>query len=195
MTWAIILLASFSANPSSDVSDNSPKLEALRAAVQRALPLIIKSTEEYSKRRDCFSCHHQAVPALALVTARERGFAVASEAIDGPVELTHADLLGALQEYERGSGQGGGVTRAGYALLTLELGGKKSDKVTDAVSRYLLTSGEASDHWRGSSNRPPSEASEFTATYVALRALATYGKDMQKDRIAGRVAKARKWLQ
>ena len=70
-----------------------------------------------------------------------------------------------------------------------------SNKVTKAVSGYLLRSDEARDHWRGSSNRPPSEASDFTATYLALRALAAYGKDEQKERIAGRVAKARQWLQ
>ena len=157
--------------------------------------MIIKSIEEYPKSRDCFSCHHQAVPVLALVTAKERGFAIAAEAISGPVEQTQADLLGALLTYKKGVGQGGGVTRAGYALLTLEVGGKASDEVTEAVSGYLLRSDEARDHWRGSSDRPPSEASEFTATYLALRGLAAYGKDEQKGRIGGRVAKARQWLQ
>ena len=72
---------------------------------------------------------------------------------------------------------------------------RASDEVTEAVSGYLLRSDEARDHWRGSSDRPPSEASEFTATYLALRALAAYGKDVQKGRIDGRVAKARQWLQ
>jgi squalene cyclase len=67
--------------------------------------------------------------------------------------------------------------------------------VTDAVIEYLLKKDESSDHWRGSSNRPPSEASEFTSTYLALRALAAYGKEGQKDRIATRVGKARRWLE
>ena len=80
-------------------------------------------------------------------------------------------------------------------MLTLEVGGKKPDEVTDAVAEYLLKKDESRDHWRGSSNRPPSEASEFTSTYLALRALAAYGKEGQKDRIAARVAKARRWLE
>jgi hypothetical protein len=195
MICTLMLVASISASLPTDDNDGSPTPEDLRAAVQKALPLIIKSIEEYPKSRDCFSCHHQAVPVLALVTAKDRGVAVAAEAISAPVELTQADLRAALVSYNKGVGQGGGVTRAGYALLTLELGEKAPDEVTEAVSCYLLKSDEASDHWRGSSNRPPSEASDFTATYVALRALTAYAKDAQKDRIAGRVAKARQWLQ
>src|SRR3954471_1667856 len=142
-------------------SDDPPEPEAVRAAVAKALPLILKSTAEYPESRDCFSCHHQAVPVLALATAKGRGFAVPAEAIGGPVEHTGADLRGALGAYRKGDGQGGGVTRAGYALLTLEIGGKKPDEVTDAVAEYLVKKDEARDHWRGSSNRPPSEASDF----------------------------------
>src|SRR3954471_10092588 len=164
----LIVMASLSGLPAGDT--DSPRPEAIRAAVEKALPLILKSTAEYPESRDCFSCHHQAVPALALATAKSRGFAIPAEAIEGPVELTEADLLGAIESYRKGNGQGGGVDRAGYALLTLEVGRKEPDEVTDAVVGYLLKKDESRDHWRGTSNRPPSEASEFTATYLALRA-------------------------
>jgi hypothetical protein len=194
MTATILITAACASGlPAGD--HDPPKPEAVRAAVEKSLPLILKSTGEYPASRDCFSCHHQAVPVLALATAKERGFAVRAEAIGGPVELTEADLRGSLESYRKGAGQGGGVTRAGYALLTLEVGGKEPDEVTDAVTEYLLKKDESRDHWRGSSDRPPSEASEFTATYLALRALAAYGKDGQKDRIAARVKGARRWLE
>ena len=137
----LIILACSSAFPADD--PDSPKPEAVHAAVEKALPLILKSTGEYPKSRDCFSCHHQAVPVLALATAKGRGFAVPPEAIGGPVEHTEADLRGALEGYRKGVGQGGGVTRAGYALLTLEVGGKKPDEVTDAVAEYLLKKDES----------------------------------------------------
>jgi squalene cyclase len=193
MTTMLLIVASLSAI--SPMDDESPKPQVVRAAVEKAIPLILKSTAEYPESRDCFSCHHQAVPVLALATAKARGFAVDSEAIRGPVEHTEADLEGAEESYRKGNGQPGGVTRAGYAMFTLEVGGKEPGKVTDAVVEYLLKKDESRDHWKGSSNRPPSEASDFTSTYLALRALAAYGKDGQKDRIAGRVAKARQWLE
>jgi len=189
----LVLLACSSALPADD--RDSPKPEAVRVSLEKALPLILKSTADYPESRDCFSCHHQAVPVLALATAKGRGFGVPDEAIGDPVELTEADLLGSIESYKKGDGQGGGVTRAGYALFTLEVGGRKPGEVTDAVAEYLLKKDESGDHWRATSNRPPSEASDFTATYFALRALAAYGKEGQKGRIAARVEKARRWLE
>ena len=174
--------------------DRAPSANEIRAAAEKGLPLILKSLAKYPDHRDCFSCHHQAVPVLALTTLKERGFAIDPEAISGPVELTETDLRTALEAYKKGDGQGGGVTRAGYALLTLERGDKKADDVTDAVTTYLLKRDESKDHWRGASNRPPSEASEFTATYLAIRGLKAYGSEANKDQIAKRIAKAKTWL-
>jgi hypothetical protein len=193
MTSILLMVASLSAI--APMADDLPKPQVVRDAVEKAIPLILKSTAEYPESRDCFSCHHQAVPVLALATAKARGFAVDEEAIRGPVEHTEADLEAAEESYRKGNGQPGGVTRAGYALFTLEVGGQKADKVTDAVVEYLLKKDATRDHWNGSSNRPPSEASDFTSTYLALRALAAYGKDAHKDRIAGRLAKALQWLE
>ncbi len=194
MTATILIVAICSSDRPADDLD-SPTSTAVRSAVDRALPLLLKSTGEYPESRDCFSCHHQAVPVLALTTAKERGFVVPAEAIDEPVDLTDADLRGSIESYRKGVGQGGGVTRAGYAMLTLEVGRRKPDEVTDAVVEYLLKRDESRDHWRASSDRPPSEASDFTATYLALRALAAYAKEGQKDRVAVRVGKARRWLE
>ncbi|WZO97067.1 prenyltransferase/squalene oxidase repeat-containing protein [Isosphaeraceae bacterium EP7] len=189
----LILVTCVSAYPAED--RDLPKPEASRAAVAKALPLLLRSTGQYPESRDCFSCHHQAVPVLALVTAKGHGFVVPDGAIEDPVELTETDLRGAMDSYRKGNGQGGGVTRAGYALLTMEVGGKAAGELTDTVAGYLLQKDESRDHWRGSSDRPPSEASDFTATYLALRALAAYGKESQKDRIEARVSKARRWLE
>lgn len=174
--------------------DDGPKPEAIRQSVEKALPIILASTAEYPRRRDCFSCHHQAVPALALVTARERGFAVDALAVDGLVENAEADLRGAIESYKKGEGQGGGVTRAGYALLTLQIGGKPADDVTDAVLIFLMKRDDARGYWQSASSRPPSEASDATSTYLAVRALTAFGRPDAKDQIAARIAKARDWL-
>src|SRR5207248_3260094 len=51
------------------------------------------------------------------------------------------------------------------------------------------------DHWKATSNRPPSEASDLTTTYLAVRGLKTFGTGEQKERIEKRLADARRWLQ
>ncbi len=84
---------------------------------------------------------------------------------------------------------------AGYALWTLKLGGWKSDRTTAAVVEYLLQRDNDRDHWRsGASSRPPSEASPFTANYLAVRALQTFGTTEQKARIDERIRAVRGWV-
>src|SRR5687768_16395210 len=59
---------------------SSPDMEAARIAarkaVEKALPLLEKSSAEYTRQRGCFSCHHQAMPVFALSIARAHGFPV-----------------------------------------------------------------------------------------------------------------------
>lgn len=170
----------------------APTEQSLHDAVAKAIPLLEKGSGESTARVRCFTCHNQALPTFALAFARERGFTVAPDNLKKQVEVTLADLGSAREAYLRGQGQGGGVDRAGYALLTLERGGAKPDEVTSAVTEYLLK--KDTDGWKGSSNRPPSEASRFTSTALALRALRVFGTSEQSERIATRRAAAKGWL-
>jgi hypothetical protein len=172
-----------------------PTAEAIRAGVTRALPLLEKGSAGYVAQRDCFSCHHQAVPSFALDLARRRGFEVDADNLAEQTELTHSDLSSALDSYKKGEGQGGGVTRAGYALWMLALGGHEADEVTGAVAGYILGREPERGHWRTSSNRPPSESSPFTTTFVALRGLQAFSPAPEKVRLDERTAKVRAWLE
>jgi hypothetical protein len=171
-----------------------PAAKDARAAVAKALPLIRKAGAGHMAHRNCFACHNQALPVMALTTARTRGFAVADEDVDRHLRFI-ADFLDKNREaYLEGRGQGGQADTAGYALWTLQMGGWKPDKTTDAVAEYLLLRDLRRDHWRPVSDRPPSEASPFTTTYLAVRGLQAFGTDEQKHLIARRVRAAREWL-
>jgi hypothetical protein len=56
-----------------------PKEEAIRAAVAKSLPLLKKGSAGHIDQKTCFACHNQALPMLALTTARDRGFEVSDE--------------------------------------------------------------------------------------------------------------------
>jgi hypothetical protein len=189
---AIALL--FSLSCPSPAAEPGPTAKQVRDAVARALPLIQKGAAGHRAKRTCFACHHQGVPILALATARSRGFSVVVD--DGPQHAKAiADFLdGNRTNYQNGRGQGGQVTTAGYALWTLEMGGWKPDQTTAAVAEYFLLANKNLDHWRGTASRPPSEGSPFTATYVAVRALQSFGTAAQKERINDRLRAARSWL-
>ena len=167
----------------------------IRAAVAKALPPLQKSLVVYAEKRDCFSCHNQAVPLVALEIARSRGLAIDDDAFQGAVALTLADLESALGHYRKGRGQPGGVTRAAYALWTLEAGGHPADEITAAVTEYLLKADRDRDHWTESSRRPPIEASHFTDHGPgAAGACGIYGAKGRADAVKDRARQARAWL-
>jgi hypothetical protein len=158
-----------------DYQDDPPP-ESIGAAIKRALPLLVTaSAVVYPKKRECFSCHNQAVPAVALSLAKARGFDVDNQTLHAIAEHTEADLSSAFDDYRQGKGQPGGVIRAGYALWALEAAGWKPDETTSAVTHYLAGGPGGRDPWTTQSNRPPSESSAFTATALALRGQDTFG--------------------
>jgi hypothetical protein len=168
--------------------------DAVKTAVTKALPLLVKGAAGHVEQRSCFACHNQAFPVLALTTARDRGFPVAGEFLKTQREFIAEFLDDNRDNYRQGKGQGGQVDTAGYALFTLELAGWKPDATTEAVVEYLLRRDQDRDHWRTTSHRPPSEVSDFTPTYLAIRALHRWATDAQKERAAKRIDAARGWL-
>src|SRR5436305_833349 len=124
----------------------APAANEVRAAVAKALPLIQKGGRGHLEHRTCFACHNQAVPILAMTTARSRGFPVSADEIRKHLRFIAEFLDRNRDNYLKGRGQGGQVDTAGYALWTLELGGWKPDKTTAAVAEYLLHRGDSSKH-------------------------------------------------
>jgi hypothetical protein len=183
---AVFLLAAGAARPAEPAE--------VKAAVAKALPLLKKGAEGHVAQRTCFACHNQAVPILALTTARTRGFPFADDDLKKQLDFIAAFLAKNRNEYREGKGQGGQVDTAGYALLTLAAGGWKADETTEAVAEYLLLRDKDRDHWPATSNRPPSETSDFTTTALALRALRDWATPAQKERATKRTEAARAWL-
>jgi N-acyl-D-amino-acid deacylase len=197
----VLALLAFSANQLA-VADPSPKQDGpsqvastaeIRDAVDRSLPLLEIASAGSADNRTCFTCHSQALPVFAFVEADRRGLPIDAENLGRQIEHTHSHLQRGRQSYDEGRGQGGGVDTAGYALWTLEVGGRFSDDVSTSVTQWLLKKQDPDGFWKRSSNRPPSEASNFTSTYLALRALAVFGTDDQSSAIAKGTDSAVRW--
>lgn len=185
---AILLIAIVS-----PVSANPPP-EQIRAAVNASLTLLQKSAMKYTEHRECFSCHHQALPTLTFALAKKHGYDVDDKVIAHQVKHTADFLAKNRDNYRKGKGQGGQADTAGYALWALAAGGYKADDTTDAVVDYLLQRDKDRGYWNPVSQRPPSEASAFTTTYLGLYALTYFGPEAKKEAIDIRIDKARKWL-
>jgi len=166
----------------------------IRDAAAKSLKLLETSAATYTEHRECFSCHHQALPTLAFMTAKMRGFDVDEDGIKHQLKHTADFLAKNRDNYTKGKGQGGQADTAGYALFMLHAGGWKSDATTTAVVEYFLQRDKERDFWQVSSQRPPTEASSFTTTYLALAALRNYGTAEKKKDIDARIEKVRGWL-
>jgi hypothetical protein len=194
--WIVVFLT-VTVNHAHAAEGNPPDdrvVAQTRTAVVRALSPLQKSLVVYAEKRDCFSCHNQTVPLVALSIARSRGLAINEEAFDAAVTLTLTDLESGLELYRRGRGQPGGATRAAYALWALELGNRPADEITAAVADFLMKFDRDRDHWTTSSGRVPMEASHFTVTALTLRGLRTFGSKTRPDVAKDRAIKARSWL-
>ena len=174
--------------------DLAPGNEAIKAAVAKSVPLLETAARgSMEKRKQCFTCHNQALPVMALTVARSRGITIDAENLRHQVQFTADFLAKNRTNYLAGRGQGGQALTAGYGLWTLEMGGWKSDETTGAVAEYLLKFQDDLDHWKPQTVWPPSEGSLFTVSYVALRGLRTFGTTGQQERVAQRSAWVRQW--
>jgi hypothetical protein len=171
-----------------------PTTDPVRLAIEAAIPKLVAGAEGHIKQKSCFACHNQASPVLALRLARERGFTVPKNFFEKQAEHITDFLASHTERFLKGEGTGGQADTAGYALFTLELTGHQPDASTAAVVDYLLNFRNTEDHWRTSSNRPPSEASSFSTTYVALRGLRSYGGKSIEQQLQKRVMAVRAWL-
>ncbi len=174
--------------------DSAPAIDAVRAAISKALPRLEAGSIGSAEKRQCFTCHSQAVPVFAFVEAKRQGFTVDEVNLKRQLQHTYDHLKRGLANYRQGKGQGGDVLTAGYALWTLDEGGWPTDDVTEAVSHYLLETQSDLKHWRHRGSRPPTSGSDFTATYVALRALNHFGTEDHQELIAERRKSVAEWL-
>lgn len=166
----------------------------IRESIRTAIPLLERGMAGSANERKCFTCHNQAVPVFALAEARRRGFEIDEQNYQRQLDHTAAHLNRGIKTYLSGKGQGGRVLTAGYALWTLQAGGRRPDETTTAVASFLLDYQNETDHWRHPGSRPPSSGSDFTATYLALSGLIDFGPDERQAEIAARIERAASWI-
>ena len=127
---AIVLLAlmwSVTDDQTSNAQERELSPKQLEQAIERALPLLEISSAETARQRQCFTCHGQAMPIVALIEANRHGFVVDSQNLQRQLDHTYAHLNRSKKLYQEGKGTGGQVDTAGWALWGLEAGKRDAD--------------------------------------------------------------------
>src|SRR5262245_41305717 len=113
--------------------------DRIRPAIERSLPLLERAAAGSADNRECFTCHSQGLPVLALSEARQAGFKIDEAAFQRQIDHTYAHLERNREKYAKGEGTGGKADTAGYALWTLTAGGRAADETTADVAEFLLS--------------------------------------------------------
>ena len=166
-----------------------------RVVVTKSLPLLQTLGTKFIEASGCVSCHNNALPAMAIAIARERGFKIDEQAVQQE-NAKIAELWGAKREqFLQGSGAPGGNDTASYILLGLAANGQTANATTDAVVHFLAGQQTKAGNWEIQiRSRPPLEASHFNATALSLRALQLYAPKGRSESVKQQLAAARQWL-
>ena len=96
---------------------------ARRMAVARAVSLVEKSAATYVDKRECFSCHHQALAMMAMSRAKRSGIELQPDSLSMQVQFSLEYFGDRRKRLLKGEGVPGGAYNAGYALTGLAAAG------------------------------------------------------------------------
>lgn len=178
----------------SPIVATQPSPAKTQTAITKALPSLLAGAAGHIEKKSCFACHNQTFPVMAFAAVKGKGIAIPENVLPDQIEHITDFITDHLEEYRSGKGTGGQVDTAGSILFTLEHAGAKSDDTTSAVVEYLLKTQPKGEFWKTSSSRPPTEASHFTATFLAVRGLQTWATKEQLPQAKTRIASAKNWL-
>lgn len=188
----LLVLGMFVANGAS--AEDPPAASAIRAAAERGLAIVEKAATNYPKQRDCFACHHQTLPMLAIVTAAERGWKADLQVVAEQAEFTRESFTSRLDSLKAGKDIGGRSMTVGYGALALALAGHENDELSSAMVTFLLKNQAKNGVWKTGTGRPPMEESQIACTALALHALGRFASVDQKPEIEKARERALAWL-
>jgi N-acyl-D-amino-acid deacylase len=168
--------------------------EAIRAAVARGVRLAEKAAANYPSHRQCFSCHHQTLPMLAMVGARECGSDIDDELLQAQADFSVESFRTHLPSMKEGRGVGGRALTTAYGLWALQLAGYEPDEVTGTMVTFLLKTQESDGRWKPQTRRPPMEESPVTCTVLSLLGIQWYATADQRKEGDAIIQKAKAWL-
>lgn len=195
--------------------------ETLAVAIDRGLERLTVGAANYPNHRDCFSCHHQTLPLMALRFAGDRGFftehgrnlrgqnasahppratvpvhlseAAAKSSASGIHKFTHKSFTDRLESLQAGKGIGGSALTVSYGLWAFDLAEAPADETSAAMVSFLLQTQKPDGSWTFNSHRPPGASSVAMTTAISLFGLSAYHTAEQSAAVEKAMNQARKW--
>lgn len=167
----------------------------LKVAMDRGFERVSKGVDNYPKHRNCFSCHHQAVPLLAYrlnYKSERRQLAKWGDQTDRVsrlVEFSQKSLIKEIAGLQPEEELGGRGMTLGYALWTMAMSETDWGELGDQLVKKAVKTQQVDGRWRIHSIRPPAASSELMATTLVLFGLNHY-LDTRELSITSNVSRA-----
>ena len=176
-----------------------PDVPPLQAgeALSRSIVLLQKTSTEFFSQSGCVGCHHQPMIAQAQRAAKAAGTTIADTAAREQLSQMKAVWDSSRENFLQSINQGGGTNRLVEQLLGLEAAGNKPDITTYAAAVDVAEAQTVEGTWPAGEEqpRPPITEGPIAATARAIRAIQAYCTPARQQEFAGRIARARAWLQ
>ena len=167
----------------------------INRAIERGLNIVQKGAGNYPNNRECFSCHHQTLPMLAMREASEAGISIDEELMQEQVHFIRDYFEDRMNSVTEGKSVGGRSLTAGYLLWSFELAGVKKDQFSDAFVSYLIHHQKNEGNWDVQTNRPPSEESKIHTSYFAIYYMNHYARGEEiETKVKEAIEKSRPWI-
>jgi N-acyl-D-amino-acid deacylase len=167
-----------------------------RVSLDRSVARLLEVAPAFGERATCVSCHHNALPAIAAVTARQKGIKV--DEVRARANLDHMVTFFKTNAPRMMLGDpavGGEAITAGYVQMALSRDKYPPDRVTATIVHWLIARQMPDGRWLGNGvNRPPSEYNAISHTALAAAGLTAYPLPARRNQIDASLRRARQWL-
>ncbi|HTM31590.1 MAG TPA: ankyrin repeat domain-containing protein [Vicinamibacterales bacterium] len=167
---------------------------AVRAAVERSLPLLQGIAGPFIAKTGCVSCHHNSAVSSAVLVARRHGYRVDEQAVSASRTRIATYLESWRERTLESAAIAGQQDTLNYLLVGLSADGHPSDRATDAQALFLIRRQAPDGRWPLQTLRPPIESNDVEVTAMSMRALQLYGPPARAAESARAIARARDWL-
>jgi ankyrin repeat protein len=186
-------------NPKPPVSTMRPENTAQRA-VQGSLPLLQRADANFVPKAACVSCHNNSLAAMAVASARKRGFQVDEKTAAQQVKANAFGLEKLRDNMHQGFfvpvGDFFGPVVVSYILVGLDAEGHQPDLNTDAVAMYLKSRQSPDGQWTfpQGDTRPPLCSDYIGQTALSMRALQLYAPKTDRAAYDRSIRLAAEWI-